>query len=155
MATLLGLSGVATLTALGFLAASIYLRPFDYPASETEMLSYAEGLIEDERTQSLAGNDTFSALDTLKRALARQYAVAATNNRARNKQRGKLRSIAGLATVASVLVTLLLVATTFVYYVPHKSEERGHDPSQAASAAPGRSRPAAGGAADPADAGRH
>jgi hypothetical protein len=154
-AALLGASGLATLTALCFLAASIYPRKFDYPAPETELLAYAEGLIEDERAAEQGGDDTFDALDTLKRALARQYAVAATNNRQRNKRRERLRSVAGLATVLSVLLTLLLVAATFVYYVPHRNQEHGHEPGQAAGAQPSGAQVSAGAATGPADAGRH
>lgn len=151
---LLVLSALSTFIALCFLAASIYPLRFDYPAPETELFNYAEGLIEDERVSKQAGDDTFDALDTLKRALARQYAVATTLNRRRNKRRELLRSIAGLATVISVLFTLLLVVATFVYYVPHKSEEHGRGPSQAAGAPLGH-RNAPGEPANPGDAGRH
>ena len=121
----LGLSALATLVALCFLAACIYPRKFQYLAPDPELLAYAKGLLQDEQEQPDAGQ--FSALNTLKEALARQYAQGAQHNRQINKLRERLRSIAGLATVLSVVLTLLLVATTFLYYIPHPPQEgRGH-----------------------------
>jgi len=122
--TCLLLSGLATLIALGFLAACIYPRKFQYLAPDPELLDYALGLIEDEQAHlAQPGQAGFSALVTLKVALARQYAVGAQHNRTINKMRERLRSIAGLATVASVVLTLGLVVTTFLQYVPVRTAE--------------------------------
>lgn len=114
---LLGLSGLATLTALCFLAACIYPRKFQYLAPDPELLAYAEGLIADEK--AAGENAAFNALVTLKETLALQYAVGSHHNRQINKLRERLRSIAGLATVLSVVLMLLLVGTTFVHYIPN------------------------------------
>jgi hypothetical protein len=110
------IAGFATVVAVGFLALSILPAKFRYIAPEPELLEYAEGLGQDERTA--APDAPVDALATLKTTLARQYAVATHNNRRINQRRGLWRSIAGLAMLASVLATLALVITVAVTYVP-------------------------------------
>ncbi|MBR0653961.1 hypothetical protein [Plastoroseomonas arctica] len=112
----LTLSAIATLVALGFLAACIYPQKFRYLAPDEDLLNHARLLIQDEADQ--ASGAGFSALVSLKETLALQYAIGAQHNRTINKFRERLRSIAGLATLLSVVLTLFLVAATFGYYVP-------------------------------------
>jgi hypothetical protein len=126
--SLLALAGVSTLVSLGFLAASIYMQSFDYIAKEPALLHYAQGLIRDEQaSENRTEEDPFSALVTLKTEIARQYAQATDHNRQINKRRERLRSIAGLAALFSVVITVLLVATAYAHYlsVPVK-EASGH-----------------------------
>lgn len=139
--TLLVCSALATLTALGFLAACIYPRKFQYLASDPELLDYALGLIQDEKAhRARPGQVPFNALVTLKEAMARQYAVGARHNRNINKMRERLRSIAGLATVISVVLTLALVGTTFLHYVPQRHAEVQGDGQPATQENSGRQR---------------
>jgi hypothetical protein len=113
------IAGLATLTALGFLSASIFLARFRYVAPEPELLDYAEGLdVDEQRMSAERHGDPVDGLATLKRALARQYAVATHHNRQINQRRALCRSVAGLATLVSVLMTLILVATVTLHYVP-------------------------------------
>lgn len=73
------------------------------------------GLIEDEEASLLPPSVApISALNTPKATLAEQYAIGAQHNRQINKRREKRRSIAGLATIASVFLTLLLVGSIFL-----------------------------------------
>jgi hypothetical protein len=102
------------LISLGFLAAVIYPRRFNYVAREPELLAYAEDLIEDEKTEQ---DGSFSAIATLKRTLADQYAKSTHHNRQINKRRERLRSLAGLATLGSVVMTVLLVVTVYTHYM--------------------------------------
>lgn len=144
----LTLSGLATATALGFLAACIYPRKFQYLAPDPELLNYALGLIQDEKAHlARPGQTGFSAIVTLKEALARQYAVGAQHNRRINKMRERLRSIAGLATVASVVLTLGLVVTTSLEYVPVITAETEAHGQSAAQEAAGQQHDGAGRAA--------
>lgn len=120
--TCIVIAALATLTALGFLAASIFVARFRYIAPEPELIAYAEGLDTDEARMIADGQaDPVDALVTFKRALCRQYAVATDHNRQINQKRALWRSIAGLATLVSILLTLVLVATVTLHYVP-----RGH-----------------------------
>jgi len=119
------IAALATLTAVGFLMASIFMARFRYIAPEPELLDYAEGLDLDElqaATPSPPGG-RFSAVAKLKATLARQYAVATHHNRQINQRRALWRSVAGLATLVSVLAMLCLVTTVAWYYVPvaHRS----------------------------------
>ncbi len=116
---LLAVSAGCSLAALSFLAASIYPARFDYLAKEAALLDYATELMRDEADPAQAAGDPFSAVVTLKTTLARQYAVATDHNRQINKRRERRRSIAGLATIAAVLSTFLLVATAFAHYLPN------------------------------------
>lgn len=112
-------TGGATFVGLCFLALSIYPAKFRYIAPEPELLVYANGLIQDENEQFLASEDErFSAIATLKTSLARQYADAVHHNRLINHRRAKWRSVAGLATLASVITTLALVVTIMLSYAP-------------------------------------
>lgn len=109
------IAGVATLAALLFLAVSIYPARFRYIAPEPDILDYAVGLDSDERRTRTAGAaEPNDALAILKETLARQYAIAAHNNRQINQRRALWRSIAGLATLASVVATLWLVVTVML-----------------------------------------
>ena len=115
---LLTISSGSTIVALIFLAASIYPSEFRYVAPETEMLDYARGLDEDEAVARKSGDASFCAEDELKKTLAQQYAVAALGNRRVNQRRALWRSIAGLATLSSVLSTITLVVWVVLTYVP-------------------------------------
>src|SRR5690348_11738539 len=82
------IAGLATLTALGFLSASVLPAKFRYIAPEPELLDYAEGLDLDEQQMTAEGQEApVDALATLKSALARQYAVATHHNRQINQRR--------------------------------------------------------------------
>ena len=109
-------SGVATFVALVFLAASIMPARFDYIAPEPDLLDFADRLDRERPDRGIEASA--NVVETLKRELARQYALAAEHNRAINRSRAKRRSIAGLATVLSVLATIILVMVIAVTYVP-------------------------------------
>ena len=112
------IAGLSTLTALLFLAVSFLPAKFRYIATEPDLLAYAEGLDDDERNARAAGQaDPADALETLKIALARQYAAATHNNRLINQRRARWRSVAGLATLSSVIAMFGLVATVAVTYL--------------------------------------
>ena len=110
-------AGAFTLTSLGFLAASIYPQRFDYVAKQTQLLEYAQALIRDEASENQELEDPFSALVTLKTQIARQYAQATDHNQQINKRRERWRSVAGLAALGSVLITVFLVGTTYAHYL--------------------------------------
>jgi hypothetical protein len=151
---------------LCFLAASIYPQNFDYIAREPVLLDYARRLI---RVEHLADGQTHepptSPLVTLKTEIARQYAQAADHNRQINKRRERRRSVAGLAALGSVLVTVFLVATAYAHYLSRQSDKGpSHASAQSVplSDAPGSAWPDAGGqvirpngAGTTPDAGRH
>ena len=126
---LVGAAGLCTLTSLGFLAASIYPQRFDYIAKQGALLTYAWDLMRDEEASGDDPRpDPFSALVTLKTEIARQYAQATDHNQKINKLRERRRSIAGLAALGSVLMTVFLVATTYAHYLPIRLEkDHGHD----------------------------
>ncbi len=120
---LLVLSSATSFAALCFLGFSIYPARLSYTALETELLDYAETLIRaEQRLENLTHDQPMSALVTLKTGLARQYAVATKHNRRINDRRKRLRSVAGLATVASPVMTLLLIGVTFIHYLPDEFE---------------------------------
>jgi hypothetical protein len=122
---------------LGFLAASIYPQQFDYVAKQVALLNYARELIRDEQNpenQSPDDDDPFSALVTLKTEIARQYAQATDHNQQVNKRRERRRSIAGLAALGSVLMTVFLVGTTYAHYISIRVEkDHGHAAPQSAT----------------------
>lgn len=121
--SLLAMAGTLTLLSLGFLAASIYPQRFDYVAKQAALLNYAHELIRAEQTpDNLAQDDPFSALVTLKTEIARQYAHATDHNQRINKKRERRRSIAGLAALGSVLLTVFLVVATYVHYLSIRTE---------------------------------
>ena len=113
----LGSAGLCSLFALGCLAGTIYPKPFRFLAPDPDLLRYTEQLIEDEQTAGSADAPTISAVVTLKAELARQYAAATNHNKEINDQREKLRSLAGLATLGSMLLTVLLVASAYLHYI--------------------------------------
>ena len=126
----IGFAGALTLLSLCFLAASIYPQKFDYLAKEPALLQYARDLIQVEQSQgSREPEDSVSALVTLKTEIARQYAQAADHNRQINDRRERRRSIAGLAALGSVLMTVFLVGLAYAHYLSNKVEK---EPSHAA-----------------------
>ncbi len=115
---LLGLAGVLTMAALGCLIASIYPRPFEYVASEPELLDYAQTLIQREQAQArLDQEDPFSAVVTLKMEMARQYASAADHNRRINQRREQHRSLAALILLAAMNTSVLLAGTLCLHHI--------------------------------------
>lgn len=109
-----GLTGLSTVTAVAFLAGSIFPARFRYLVGEAELVRYAETLNETERLAP----ETMDALVTLKTTLVRQYAAAIENNRGINQRRSLWRSVAGMAMLTSVLSTIGLVITVAVTYIP-------------------------------------
>ena len=124
----LALAAAATLVSLCYLAASIYPQRFDYVARESDLLRYADALMAEERDpRNRAAEAPVSALVTLKTELARQYAQAAEHNRRINRRRERRRSVAGLAALVSVLMTVFLVGTTSAPYIfPRPVPEPAH-----------------------------
>ena len=113
---LLAAAALASFVALGFLAAAIFPAKFRYIAADTELLTYAETLMAIEASP-LPGAPQAAAASELRVTLAEQYADATDHNRALNRRRELRRSVAGMATIAAILLTLLLVAATFAHYV--------------------------------------
>ena len=114
----IAVAGVASLTALGFLAGSIYPARFAYLAPGPELLEYALELDEiQRRTAASRGAEPIDALAELKEFLAHQYADAAHHNNRINRRRGLWRSIAGLATLVGILSIIALVASAAAHYV--------------------------------------
>jgi hypothetical protein len=114
----IGIASIATLTALVFLAASIWIADFRYIMPEVDLLDYAEDLNDSERRMIDEGHEPpTDALSVFKEAIAREYANATTHNRLVNRSRALCRLVAGLATLASVFATLALVATVSLHYL--------------------------------------
>ncbi len=89
---------------------------YDYMAKQGALLTDARNLVSDEQTpENQQQQDPVSALVTLKTEMARQYAQATDHNQYISKRRERLRSIAGLAALASVLTTVFLVGTTYTH----------------------------------------
>lgn len=100
---LLGAVALVSLGALLLLVRSIWWSRFTYITDETALLAYAKALEDAERGTRTTSED---AVTTLKRELARQYAAATVENRAINQARLRTRTTAGIATLASVVLTL-------------------------------------------------
>ena len=116
--SVVALSLLCSIIALGYLAASISPAGFRYIAKDAALLDYALGLIKDEQDAVAAGLPVEkTALVILKETLANQYSLAADHNRQITKRRSLRRSIAGLATIAAVLLTLMVVIAAFGYAV--------------------------------------
>ena len=82
----------------------------------TSLLDYADDLDDSERRIIAEGHEPpTDALSVFKKAIAREYANATTHNRLVNRSRALCRLVAGLATLASVLATLALVATVSLH----------------------------------------
>jgi hypothetical protein len=113
----IAVAGLATLTALGFLAASIYPAKSSYITPGHQLLIYAEQLDEYERQRAARGSTLVDALAMLKKTLAHEYAASNDYNRLISQRRGLWRSIAGLATVIGVLSIITLVTTATTYYL--------------------------------------
>ena len=112
------ISGLTTFAALILLAASIMPARFDYISPEPDLLDFAYRLDREGQAAADPVAAGTEALETLKRELSRQYAIAAEHNRGINRSRAKRRSVAGLSTVVSVLATMALVSVIAVTYVP-------------------------------------
>ena len=110
--------GIATFVAVLFLARSIAPAESIYVAGEPSILEYVTELERAERDGELMGDD---ALTTFKRFLVRQYTATTDNNRAINRHRAEMRTIAGIATLVSVLATFILGAVTIAYQISHGS----------------------------------
>ena len=107
-----------SLGALCLLAASIRRAKFRYIAGDNDLLTYASGLMEEERAQGSPAPGQVPALHALRLSLATQYATATDHNRRINRARERRRSDAGLLTIFSVISTLVLVALTVAAYIP-------------------------------------
>ncbi len=114
----IALLSVCIFCALAFLVLSILPARFSYVSEEPALLDYARGLDEDEAEAAQLGAPPLDALAELKRTLADQYAVATLDNRRINQLRAWRRSIAGLATMASIGCTTFLVVRIMLYYLP-------------------------------------
>ncbi len=136
---LLGVAGVATLAAIVFLAFSVWPAEFQYVAREPAFRDYAEQVRARAAEASEAGAATDAALRTVKAALAEQYATATDNNRVINQGRARWRTRAGLATLGSVLVVLVLVGLGVVtnIYGHARQEAPGVVPQPPRATAPG------------------
>jgi hypothetical protein len=111
------LAGAATLTALIFLAASIFPVKFGYIPSDPYLLDYSERLDEYERRRIVRGDTRVDALAMLKSTLAHEYATPNHQNHQISQRRLLWRSIAGLATLIGVLSIIALVSTSTTYYL--------------------------------------
>ena len=117
-AVLLGLAGLFMFGTLCLLIACIAPRRFSYISREPLLLKFTEDLIAFERTAGPPLDDgSRDALSLLKQELARQFAAATDHNRRINKRREFLRALAGIGTIFSVLMTLMLVGFAFGYYM--------------------------------------
>jgi hypothetical protein len=114
----LGISSVATLVALAFLAASIYPAKFRDISTASRLLLYAQAADRRERAQTRRRNPhPVDALNALRALLAREYADATNHNRPVNQRPSRCRSVPGLATLLSVLATILLVVMVIPAYI--------------------------------------
>ncbi len=102
----------ATLTALGFLAASIVPARFNYLPPGPYLSDYGERLDEYERWRMAHGDGSADALALLRKPLAHEYADSSHYYHLINRRRGMWRSIAGLATLIGVLAIIALVSAT-------------------------------------------
>ncbi len=152
----------STLISLCFLAASIYPQKFDYLAREPLLLDYARNFLDYEQSaENHERQEPLSALIEIKTEISRQYARATDNNRQINKRRERWRSVAGLAALASVLMTVFLVATTYDHYLSirlgtentHAATETAKQPSATGNA--GEQRGSAPGSVTAPDASHH
>lgn len=111
-------SALSSLLALGFLASAILPAKLRYIATDKRLFDYALRLISEEDDPGTDPSaEPVMAAQALRATLAEQYAEATDYNRGINRRRERRRSIAGLATIAAILSTLLLVGTIFAHYV--------------------------------------
>ena len=114
VAVLLVVAAVATFAALVSLTISVWPADFHRVAPETEFRVYAERVRVQAKISVPAGASAESvaglALVTVKEGMVEQYAVAVVRNRLVNERRAKWRTRAGLSTLVSVFVVLVLVA---------------------------------------------
>ncbi len=143
---LLGAAALATFAALLFLAESIWPARFRYVTREPELQDYLEKV----RAAEVVGGRTEAdaalvAIRAARAVMVQQYALAAAHNRVLNQRRANRRTRAGLATLASVLAVLVLVAQVVV------SNLHGHEgaSSTAGQARAGRPAPVEPGPAPP------
>jgi len=129
-AVLLCAAGVATLAAILFLAFSVWPADFQYVAREPAFRDYAEQ-VRARAEEENAGDAAAAALRTVKAALVEQYATATDNNRMINQGRARWRTRAGLATLGSVLVVLVLVGLGVVTNLyGHERQSSGGPPTR-------------------------
>lgn len=115
---LLAAAALSSFLALGFLASTILPAKLRYIATDEKLFDYALRLVSEENDPAIGSSpDPIVAVQVLRATLAEQYAGATDYNRRINRRRERRRSIAGLATIAAILSTLLLVGTTFAHYV--------------------------------------
>jgi predicted PurR-regulated permease PerM len=107
--------------AILFLVASIAPAKFTYISDETALLSYAQGLDQDELDAAAQDLPPVDAVAVLKATLANQYSVAAHHNRQINQRRAFYRAMAGLATFGSAFFTLFLVIRLMLHYLLHET----------------------------------
>jgi len=112
---LLGAAALATFAALLFLAESIWPARFRYVTREPDLQDYLEKV----RAAEVVGGRTEAdaalvAIRAARAVMVQQYALAAAHNRVLNQRRANRRTRAGLATLASVLAVLVLVAQVVV-----------------------------------------
>ena len=115
------LLAVVLLVAIIFLAASIAPARFSYISDEPSLLEYARALDRDQQTALAQNMAPFEALAVLKATMADQYALATHHNRQINQRRMLWRSVAGLATLGSVVLTIFLVSRLMLHYIPNGS----------------------------------
>ncbi|WP_376100896.1 hypothetical protein ACE7GA_26680 (plasmid) [Roseomonas sp. CCTCC AB2023176] len=140
-------AGLATFAAIAFLALSVWPADFQYVGREPLFRDYAEDVRASAEAEAEEGEMEEKvaerALRTVKAALIEQYATAVDNNRVINQRRARWRTRAGLATLASVLMVLVLVALVVVTNI-------GGYARQANPGLGSANRPTAGGDARPA-----
>jgi hypothetical protein len=101
---------IAAICALALLALSIAPSRFRYIVADPDLRDFAIRLGQVPRE---VWNDVEKdALAAFKNELAAQYGAATHHNRLINQRRAKLRSIAGMFMIASILGTLALVSAT-------------------------------------------
>ncbi len=111
---LLVIAGAATLSALVFLAVSVWPADFRRVSREPAIRGYATAARQEAAaaapTGTLSDEISARALQAVKTSLVEQYALATDSNRLVNEARAKWRTRAGLATLASVFAVLALAA---------------------------------------------
>ena len=107
------------LASLACLALSIGARKYQYIAPEPELMRFAFDLdLAEQHVKAQNPQDGFDAQQELKRSLAEDYAVATDHNRAINQRGIRLRNIAGLLILLSVLLTLFFFGRIVLYFLP-------------------------------------
>ena len=100
---------LCTVAAVFYLMRSIFWADFKYISREPELLRFAEELQEAEDQGNIPAG---SGIEHFKRLLARQYSACSDSNRIVNQHRVRMRTTAGLATLFSLVASLMLGALT-------------------------------------------